>query len=69
MPVATYSASKFGIFGGKPSPASLEVFPTGEHMMDEILFIFVFMEKVRRADMAGDVVTIGRKPIVDIRRE
>jgi hypothetical protein len=46
-PVATFHRKHRGIFSDK-RPASLEVFPPGEHMVDLILITFIYMEKLRK---------------------
>jgi hypothetical protein len=44
--VATYHTRHFGIIG-EARPASLEIFPEGEHMVDLIFVTFIFIEKLR----------------------
>ncbi|KAF9009728.1 hypothetical protein BDQ17DRAFT_1235777 [Cyathus striatus] len=45
-PVAHFHHKHYGIFR-KKRPASLEIFPAGEHMMDLILVTFIYIEKLR----------------------
>ncbi|KAJ6606064.1 hypothetical protein DFH09DRAFT_1119210 [Mycena vulgaris] len=45
--VARYRPKKLGILS-KARKASLEVFPTFEHMMDEIVVTFVYIERLRK---------------------
>jgi len=33
--------------GGEPHPASLEIFPEGQHMLDLIIVTFIFVDKLR----------------------
>ncbi|KAJ8520071.1 hypothetical protein ONZ45_g3076 [Pleurotus djamor] len=47
MPIARSHKSSLGVFGSS-HPASLEIFPEGEHMLDMILVTFVYIEKQRR---------------------
>ncbi|KAJ7142142.1 hypothetical protein C8R43DRAFT_582603 [Mycena crocata] len=45
--VARYRPKKLGLFS-KPRKASLEILPPFEHLMDEILVTFVYIERVRK---------------------
>ncbi|GLB35659.1 hypothetical protein LshimejAT787_0212240 [Lyophyllum shimeji] len=45
--VAKFHRRNLGIIG-KPRPRSLEIFPAGEHMVQEILVTFVYVEKIRK---------------------
>uniref|UniRef100_A0A0W0G3P3 DUF6593 domain-containing protein n=1 Tax=Moniliophthora roreri TaxID=221103 RepID=A0A0W0G3P3_MONRR len=45
--VAKFNRKSFGVIG-KASPAYLEIFPPGEHMVDEIFVTFVYIEKLRK---------------------
>ncbi|KAF8162639.1 hypothetical protein B0H34DRAFT_692261 [Crassisporium funariophilum] len=46
-PIATFHRSRLGILHDAARPASLEIFPEGEHMMDLIVVTFVYVEKLR----------------------
>ncbi|KAG5637189.1 hypothetical protein H0H81_005446 [Sphagnurus paluster] len=45
--VASFHVKHFGIIG-KARPASLEIFPPGEHIVQEILITFIYIEKIRK---------------------
>ncbi|KAG6861791.1 hypothetical protein C0995_012295 [Termitomyces sp. Mi166 len=45
--VAKFHRESLGIIG-EARPASLEIFETGEHMIQEILLTFVYIEKIRK---------------------
>jgi len=46
-PVAVFHPKRCGIFQ-EGRPASLEIFPAGEHMVDLIVVTFVYVETLRR---------------------
>ncbi|KAK7442480.1 hypothetical protein VKT23_016077 [Stygiomarasmius scandens] len=46
-PVAYFHRRKLGIFS-KSEPAYLEIYPAGEHMVNEIVTTFVYIEKIRK---------------------
>ncbi|KAG6819714.1 hypothetical protein H0H93_009330 [Arthromyces matolae] len=45
--VAKFHRRSYGIIG-KAHPASLEIFQEGEHMIQEILMTFIYIEKIRQ---------------------
>ncbi|KAG5642050.1 hypothetical protein DXG03_003749 [Asterophora parasitica] len=51
-PIAAYHQKTYGFFS-KAHPASLEIFPGGEHMIKEILITFVYIEKIRKDKERG----------------
>ncbi|EEB95319.1 hypothetical protein MPER_05725 [Moniliophthora perniciosa FA553] len=46
-PVAKFNRKSFRVVG-KSRPAYLEIFPAGEHMVDEIFVTFIYIEKLRK---------------------
>ncbi|TFK24618.1 hypothetical protein FA15DRAFT_687387 [Coprinopsis marcescibilis] len=46
-PVAKYHLKHYGIIKDV-RPASLEIFPSGEHIVDHIIVTFVYLEKLRK---------------------
>ncbi|TFK34265.1 hypothetical protein BDQ12DRAFT_613813, partial [Crucibulum laeve] len=46
-PVARFHRQRLGILS-KARPASLEIFPAGEHIADVIVVTFVYIEKLRK---------------------
>ncbi|KAF9523184.1 hypothetical protein CPB83DRAFT_863318 [Crepidotus variabilis] len=51
QPTATFHCPSSGFLSGS-LPVSLEIFPQGEHMIDDILTTFIYMERMR-TDMRG----------------
>ena len=47
MVVAKFCRQHLGIIG-KARPASLEIFESGEHMVQEILLTFIYIEQLYR---------------------
>jgi hypothetical protein len=45
--VARFHRKSLGIFR-KARKASLEIFPTGEHIVDAIMVTFIYVEKLRK---------------------
>ncbi|KAF9532276.1 hypothetical protein CPB83DRAFT_807517 [Crepidotus variabilis] len=45
--VAAFHRKRFGFFV-EPRPASLEIMPEGEHMIDLIVLTFIYVEKLRK---------------------
>ncbi|KAF5387170.1 hypothetical protein D9615_002093 [Tricholomella constricta] len=45
--VARFHRASLGIIG-KARPASFEISPTGEHMVQDILITFIYIEKIRK---------------------
>ncbi|KAJ8082621.1 hypothetical protein PM082_008476 [Marasmius tenuissimus] len=45
--LAKSAQKSFGLIG-KAHPGYLEIFPTGEHMIDEIFVTFIYVEKLRK---------------------
>jgi len=53
-PVAKFHRRNFGFWSkSKKSPAYLEIFPEGEHMVDEIFSTFIYIEKIRSEQEAA----------------
>ncbi|TFK34281.1 hypothetical protein BDQ12DRAFT_727059 [Crucibulum laeve] len=53
-PVARFQQQRLGIIS-KARPASLEIFPAGDHIADVIVVTFVYIEKLRKdRDNAGE---------------
>jgi hypothetical protein len=46
--IAKFHRIKLGIFNKTKERAYLDVFPEGEHMVDEIFTTFIYIEKLRR---------------------
>ncbi|KAK7436906.1 hypothetical protein VKT23_018926 [Stygiomarasmius scandens] len=53
-PVAKFHRRNFGFWSkSKKSPPYLEIFPEGEHMVDEIFSTFIYIEKIRSEQEAA----------------
>ncbi|KAF5345048.1 hypothetical protein D9758_010441 [Tetrapyrgos nigripes] len=46
-PIAQFHRRRLGLFS-KKAPAYLEIYPQGEHMVDEIFTTFIYIEKIRK---------------------
>lgn len=46
-PIAYFHQKRYGVFG-KKRPAFLEITPAGGHMIDVIVYTFVYIEKIRK---------------------
>ncbi|KAJ7187124.1 hypothetical protein C8R46DRAFT_284862 [Mycena filopes] len=49
--VAEYKVSSVGVVSKPRRPASLEIFPEFEHLADDIMVSFIFLEKIRRSQV------------------
>ncbi|KAJ7727204.1 hypothetical protein B0H16DRAFT_1591017 [Mycena metata] len=49
--VAEYKVSSVGVVSKPKRPASLEIQPEFEYMVDEIMVTFIYLEKIRRSQV------------------
>ncbi|KAK0475747.1 hypothetical protein IW261DRAFT_455137 [Armillaria novae-zelandiae] len=57
-PIAKWHIRNRGLFNpAKAKPAYLEIFPEGEHMVDDIFFTFIYVEKIRKENERAAATT------------